>query len=560
MNMAFLGRRWALLVMCSGPVLAVPMLRLSSTVVFVQVNVGLSPPIQTLLAYNIGDGSLSPGVSVAPEITWVTASVGSAQACTFGIVASCIPLQFTLSTENLARGTYTAEVTVSDPRAIDAPQVVVVTVQVGQLPVAIDQYMAPGIVSDFLIGQCGHGATNCPITKVSTNDGGTWLAVAVSAMGTTIGGTLTYYVQLAPPASMVPGTYTGVVAVDDSIAYSTIPVTMRLTTRPIAVPSTAKVNLRLAQGGPAMTYPYLPFISLRNTGPGALTVQNVTATGTGVGAYQYGDLAIVSVDPSSLAPGTYSDGLVTIQCNAADCPVQVPVSLEIVPQGPPLIFYQGVVDNATFAPGNPVAQGDVAVVKGEQLSLSAPASAPGVPLPTTLGGARVLVNGVAAPLYYTSFGQIAFQMPSSTAVGTALVQVERDGQPGNIVTATVAQRAPAIVVVTDASYNLRDLSHPTTGGETLIFWAIGLGPTDPAVPDGAAAPANPPAPVTGNPRVQFYGDLYGEATGTFAFLSPGAVGLYQVNVPLPAYIPKGTLIAVIQVSGFLGNEASIAVQ
>jgi uncharacterized protein (TIGR03437 family) len=200
-------------------------------------------------------------------------------------------------------------------------------------------------------------------------------------------------------------------------------------------------------------------------------------------------------------------------------------------------------------------------VKGEQLSLNTPASAPGVPLPTVLGGASVLVNGIAAPLYYTSFGQIAFQVPSSTAVGRALVQVERDGQLGNTVTVTVAQRAPAIMVVTDASYNLRDGTHPTTGGETLIFWAIGLGPTDPTVPDGTAAPANPPAAVTGTPTVFFFGNsLVGEATGTFAFLSPGGVGLYQVNVPLPAAIPKGGLSATLQVAGRSSNVVTIAVR
>lgn len=564
MSMAPIRRRMAwLLFCCCGPAVAAPVLRLTNSVVLVQVPVGGAVPVQTLQAYNIGDGALSLSVSVAPGNTWVTASIGAAQSCSVGAVTSCIPLQFRLSPPTSMRGIITAQVTVSDPNAIDAPQVVMVTVQVGQSPAAIDQYMAPGTTRDFPLFSftpldC-YGASSCPAANASTQDGGIWLSVAVTFAGT-LGSTRSYAIRVAPPAGMPPGTYNGSVAVTNTTDNRSIPVTMQVTTQPIAAPSTTQINLRLAQGGPAMTYPFLPFISLRNTGMGTLTVQSVSAAGTGLTAYQVGDVAMVTVDPGSLASGTYTDGMVTIQCNAVNCPIQVPVSLEIAPLTPPRIFYQGVVDNATFSPGQPVAQGDVVIVKGEQLSLMSPASAPGVPLPPSLGGARVLVNGIAAPLYYTSFGQIAFQMPTSTSVGTALVQVERDGQLGNTVSVTVARRAPVIVVVTDASYNLRDATHPTKAGETLIFWAIGLGPTDPAVPDGVASPANPPAAVTGNPTVYFYGSLNGSAPGTSAFLSPGGVGLYQVNVPLPADARTGMVFAVIQVSGLSSNEASIAVQ
>jgi hypothetical protein len=54
------------------------------------------------------------------------------------------------------------------------------------------------------------------------------------------------------------------------------------------------------------------------------------------------------------------------------------------------------------------------------LTLSASVATVQFPLPTNLGGATVLVNDVQVPLYYTSFGQIAFQMPYSTVTGTAL--------------------------------------------------------------------------------------------------------------------------------------------
>ena len=52
----------------------------------------------------------------------------------------------------------------------------------------------------------------------------------------------------------------------------------------------------------------------------------------------------------------------------------VPVELEIVSAGPPVVDYQGVLDNAIFVPGDAISRGDIVAVKGQQLSMKAPAS------------------------------------------------------------------------------------------------------------------------------------------------------------------------------------------
>jgi uncharacterized protein (TIGR03437 family) len=534
----YLGTRGlALLALLCGPATAAPILRLSNSAL---VWLPGSAATQTVCAFNAGDGTLALSASVASGSKWLTVAAGTPQMCPWDGRLS-VPLLFTIDVSSLAWGTYTASVTVSDPHAIDAPQVVTATVHVGGGdPVAIDRYLAPGTQTDIPLHDPG-----CSQTKTSTQDGVTWLSVAEDSqlMGTTgyrYRICLGMKIHLAPPASMEPGTYSGSVAVNGFGAIRTIPVTLRVTTQPVAVPSTSQIHLRLAEGGPAAVYPFLPAISLTNSGMGNLEVQGVAAMGEGVSAYQYGGLAVVTVDPASRGPGSYNDGVVAIQCNGANCPVQVPVSLEVVPRAPPAIAYRGVVDNATFDSSYPVAPGDVCVVWGEQLSLSAPVSAAGFPLPTSLGGATVLVNDVLAPLYYTSSGQIAFQMPYGTVTGTALVQVARDGQVGNTVTVNVVARAPQILVVTDTAYQLRDASHPAKAGETLVLWAIGLGATNPTVEAGAAAPLNPPAVAADPPRVVFSGAVNStEVIPDFAGLSGGSAGLYQVMVALPADLPKG---------------------
>jgi uncharacterized protein (TIGR03437 family) len=459
-------------------------------------------------------------------------------------------------------------VTVSDPPAIDAPQVVTVTVQVGfSTPLAIDQYVAPGTAADTPISP-GPGAScasylvlGCPPSlSASTQTGGQWLSVSVNAEGT-LQWPWSASVHFSPTAGMTSGSYAGNVSVTNSDDNLTIPVTMQVTTEPIAVASTSQIDVRLAAGGPATTYPFLPAISFANTGLGTLTIGDVSGSGPGVSAYNYAGLAIVTVDPGSLVPGAYT-GTVTVGCNGANCPLQIPVNLEVDAQGPPVITYQSVTDNATFSPSNPVAPGDVCVLKGAQLSLEPAASAANVPLPVQLGGASVLVNNVQAPLYYTSFGQIAFQMPSSTAPGPALVQVVRGQETSNTVTVNqVTPFYPAIVVITDSSYNLRDANHPSHAGDWLILWSIGLGATSPAVPDGTAAPANPPASAIAKPQVVFLGaNTMEPVTPVFAGLSPGGVGLYQVNVQIPSDMPSGNVSVKLGSGAAYSNSIQIAVQ
>jgi uncharacterized protein (TIGR03437 family) len=542
------------------------MLRLSNSVVGpVTVAVGAAAPAQTLEASNAGDGALSLSLTVGPGASWLTASVGASGACaTPGLQPPCYPLQFQLNTTGLAEGTYTAEVTVSDRHAVDAPQVVTVTVRVGAPePASVDRYMAAGTTYDTALfpgdgTMCFVGLRQCPSPSASTQDGGDWLSIVVYEPGT-IRFYGSYMIHLAPPAGMAPGTYHGTVSAGSPAPARTIPVTMRVTTLPIGAPSASEMHVRVAQGGPAVTYPFLPYLALANTGAGTLAVSDVTGSGAGVAAYDYQGLGIATVDPAGLGPGRYSDGSVTFECNAVNCPLSVPVRVDVVPPAAPVIAYQGVMDNASYGGGLPVAPGDVVVAKGEQLSMHAPDIAAGAPLPSVLGGASVLVNGVRAPMYYASSGQVAFQMPSSTAAGTALVQVVRDGQPGNTVSVGVKARAPRVIAVTDAAYNRLDLQHPATAGDFIIVWAIGLGPTNPPIPDGTIPGA--PTNLTETPTVGFYGtNLQRSVAPIYAGLSGGAVGLYQVNAVVPQDAPPGSLLVHLHFPDADSDSATIAVR
>jgi uncharacterized protein (TIGR03437 family) len=307
-------------------------------------------------------------------------------------------------------------------------------------------------------------------------------------------------------------------------------------------------------------------------------VQNVTASGGAwLTAAASSSGAALTLDAGTLDPGLYA-GSVTVNSNAVNGAITVPVDFEVVAKGAPLINFQGIVDNAIFGAGDAVARGDVTVVLGEQLSFSPLTVGQAPPLATQVGGAQVTVNGIPAPLYYSSYGQLAFQMPYETAVGTAFVQVQRDGMLSNKVSVPVADRAPRLLLIgvesygaivnTDGSIPMPSgsfpgvVTHPAQVGDTLTLYAIGLGATNPAGATGQPAPATAPlATLASTPVVNIGGGIGGTlVTPLFAGLTPTYAGLYQVNVTIPNNVPHGTVNLSLVFGDSVSNSVQIAIQ
>ncbi|HEY3835662.1 MAG TPA: hypothetical protein VGL72_03790, partial [Bryobacteraceae bacterium] len=122
---------------------AAPQLRLSTlTIGPLPIEMGSSPGPQTVNAFNVGDGALNLTASVSAP--WLTATVLGPGTCSGGPVAACIPITIAMSTAGMLPGTYTENVTLSDPNSIDAPQTITVTVQVNGAPTTtLDFYVTP---------------------------------------------------------------------------------------------------------------------------------------------------------------------------------------------------------------------------------------------------------------------------------------------------------------------------------------------------------------------------------------------------------------------------------
>src|SRR5205807_7701033 len=80
-----------------------------------------------------------------------------------------------------------------------------------------------------------------------------------------------------------------------------------------------------------------------------------------------------------------------------------------------------------------VSPGCVVAIFGRGLA-AAPATAPSVPLPSTLGGVTVSVAGLAAPLFYVSPTQINALIPFETAIPANTVVPVVVTAPGGTIT------------------------------------------------------------------------------------------------------------------------------
>jgi uncharacterized protein (TIGR03437 family) len=201
-----------------------------------------------------------------------------------------------------------------------------------------------------------------------------------------------------------------------------------------------------------------------------------------------------------------------------------------------------VVNMASGQPGL-AAPGSIVSIRGEGLASGAE-SAPGYPLPPTLGGASVRINGVTAPLFYASPARLNVQVPFETATGPATVVVQSGGTQLTA-SLTIQPVAPGLflgdpgrVMAGNPDGSINGPLQPAASGSEITLYLTGIGPV-PGLTTGAAAPnlqlTNSIGVIVGDNGAQVV------AAGPAA----GFAGLYQVNLILPQLPPGDYPVQVI---------------
>jgi len=208
----------------------------------------------------------------------------------------------------------------------------------------------------------------------------------------------------------------------------------------------------------------------------------------------------------------------------------------------------GVLNAASSAPFTAgVSPGELITLVGTNIGPSNLQVAQSLPFPASLGGVQVMINNIAAPIYYVSSGQVAAIVPYEIASSSiAQIQVINNNTPSNLVTEYINETTPGIFTepaggVGDAAalhpdFSLVSSSSPAQVGETVAVFVTGLGSVLGNISDGAAGPTSPLA-NTSNQITATVDSV--AATVTFAGLAPGLAGLYQVNVTIPSGVTSG---------------------
>ena len=216
--------------------------------------------------------------------------------------------------------------------------------------------------------------------------------------------------------------------------------------------------------------------------------------------------------------------------------------------GRPAFSSAGVVNAASFNQGPAallygVSPGGLTSIFGTGFSTDTETAAR-FPLPRSLAGTVVRVNGVPVPLLLVSPGQINLQVPFELVGAEAQIVVESTAGPGAPVVVPVTLSQPG--VFTDASTGLAAVIYASDGrspwnrpakpGEYLQIFATGLGAVAPRVETGEAATSLTLSSALAPPEVLIGGR---RLVASFAGLAPFFAGLYQVNVQLPADLAPG---------------------
>jgi uncharacterized protein (TIGR03437 family) len=204
-----------------------------------------------------------------------------------------------------------------------------------------------------------------------------------------------------------------------------------------------------------------------------------------------------------------------------------------------------VVNAATFTSG--IAPGGIMAIFGTGLS------GPGAPSgPAT----TVDMDGVVATVLWASGFQINAQVPPGIAPGLHTVRV-RSVYGVAQQTVSVAALAPAIFqignsgmgAVLNQDFSMNGPANPLPRGQVLVVYATGLGAVTRQGQLSVTA-----APVTAVVNGQ-------ELPVEFAGLAPGYIGLYQVNVRIPAATPPGLGVSLtLKEGGQMSNTVSVALE
>jgi len=343
-----------------------------------------------------------------------------------------------------------------------------------------------------------------------------------------------------------------------------------------AAPGSQPIAITIAAGGPQ------GWTAAATTTTGGPWLQISATSGTGNSTLN------ASVVITGLALGTYQ-GKVTIS-GANGGSAVVNITLNVLTPGP-LISPGGIVGaGASSVAVTRISPNGFASIYGSNFAAPGtfrsllPSDLIAGKLPTKLGTVCVDADGLPAFLTFVSEGQVNILVPSVRTGVSVPVVVKTNCGTGNETASpavnVLAQSAtpeflhwaapsdnkfPVIAVnaLTGAYVGPPGVRPGATfvnakPDDYLTIYAVGFGPTNPAVTPGS--PATVRSDTVATPVVQLGGTTLATSDVLYAGASPGTPGLYQLNIHIPSNTPSGNYALVLGLGGNTTPTSYLQVQ
>jgi uncharacterized protein (TIGR03437 family) len=235
--------------------------------------------------------------------------------------------------------------------------------------------------------------------------------------------------------------------------------------------------------------------------------------------------------------------------------------------GPPApVFSQAGVVNAASFLGGGVAPGEIISIFGTDIG-PAEQGLPGFDpatgkLFTSFAGVTVTFDGTPAPLFFLIDNQLNLQAPFEIAgQANTNVVISVNGQASPAVAVPVANQAPGIFtfaggmgqgIIQNQDGSINTPENPEVRGNAVVIFATGQGVVNPPLETGQAA---------GQPlseAASFAATIGGlDARAFFAGMTPGFVGLLQVNAFVPEGVQAGNEVPVQIAIGGVPSQPNV---
>jgi uncharacterized protein (TIGR03437 family) len=542
---------------------------------------------RTVRITNSGDQTLNWRTEITQTSSWLTLNPASGQIPAGGSA----DVELAANPVSLAEGVQSALVRIIDPNAVNGPRFLVAVFRTVAPPAApLPEFDPAGLVFTAAVGGPAPAAQRVRLFTLSSTpvayqaaanpiNPGQWLELA-SPTGNVSALTPVDLTVRVNPAGLAPGVYQGRL----SVRIGTGQVRSGLITlivRPALPASEARAAAGCTPSRLTLTPTSVPGNFAGAVGwpvPVALRLLDdcgdPAASGQVVVTFNNGDapLPLLLNDPGSgVFSGTWTPGraasplVMTATATASGFPtLKVDVAGTVSANQAPILARNGTLNNLNPVVGGTLAPGTVVQVFGSNLAASQ--ATPGIlPLPATFGGTSVLVGGLQAPFYFLSPGQLNVQLPVELQANRehSIVVAAGGGytlpdtlvttpvQPGLAVfgqNQVIAQRRDGSIVQPDT---------PARPDEILVIYLVGMGAAAGNAATGQAVPVDPLPVAEIQPTVTI-GGL--PVTVFYAGLTPGFVGLYQINLAVPVAAPDGDLTIAVSQGEVPANSAVLPVR